>query len=116
MFIKTLLLIQILFVTYFILLPGASLLPDVTYVHIVLATSLNSLPHSVLDGGPSSPRKWTYEDPSKPMTYQHAPRQRVHKYTMSFGDAILYLSRLTSFLNTFKCSSNTSCQVILIQT
>ena len=72
MFIKTLLLVQILFVTYFILLQGASLLPDVlvTYVHIVLATSLNSLPHSVLDGGPSSPRKWTYEDPSKPMTYQ----------------------------------------------
>ena len=34
------------------------------------------------------------------MTYQHAPRQRVHKYTMSFGDAILYLSRLISFLNT----------------
>ena len=30
MFIKTLLLVQILFVTYFILLPGASLLPDVT--------------------------------------------------------------------------------------
>ena len=54
--------------TYFILLPGVSLLPDVTYVHIVLATSLISLPHSVLDGGP---RKWTYEDPRKPMTYQH---------------------------------------------
>ena len=100
MFIKTLLLVQILFVTYFILLPGASLLPDVTYVHIVLATSLISLPHSVLDGGP---RKWTYEDPSKPMTYQHAPRQRVHMYTMSFGDAFIYLSRLTSFLNTIKC-------------
>jgi len=100
-------------VTHFILLPGASLLPDVTYVHNVLATSLISLLHTVLDGGP---RKWTYEDPSKPMTYQHAPRQRVHKYTMSFGDAILYLSRLKSFLNTFKCSSNTSCQVILIQT
>ena len=82
MFIKTLLLVQILFVTYFILLPGASLLPDVlvTYVHIVLATSLSliSLLHTVLDGGP---RKWTYEDPSKPMTYQHAPRQRVHMYT-----------------------------------
>ena len=72
MFIKTLLLVQILFVTYFILLPGASLLTDVIYVHIVLATSLISLLHSVLDGGP---RKWTYEDPSKPMTYQHAPRQ-----------------------------------------
>ncbi len=71
------------------LLPGASLLPDVIYVHIVLATSLISLLHTVLDGGPS-----------KPMTYQHAPRQRVHKYTMSFGDAILYLSRLKSFLNT----------------
>jgi hypothetical protein len=95
--IKTLLLVQIWFGTYFILLPGASLLPDVTYVHIVLATSLISLLHTVLDGGP---RKWTYEDPSKPMTYQHAPRQRVHKYTMSFGDAILYLSRLKSFLNT----------------
>ncbi len=80
---------------------------------LVLATSLISLLHTVLDGGP---RKWTYKDPSKPMTYQHAPRQRVHKYTMSFGDAILYLSRLKSFLNTFKCSSNTSCQVILIQT
>jgi hypothetical protein len=78
MFIKTLLLAQMLFVTYFILLPGASLLPDVTYVHIVLATSLINLLHSVLDGGP---RKWTYEDPSKPMTYQHAPRQRVHMYT-----------------------------------
>jgi hypothetical protein len=78
MFIKTCLLVQISFVTYFILLPGASLLPDVTYVHIVLATSLICLLHSVLDGGP---RKWTYEDPSKPMTYQHAPRQRVHMYT-----------------------------------
>ncbi len=48
--------------TYFILLPGASLLSDVTYVHDVLATSLISLLHTVLDGGP---RKWTYEDPSK---------------------------------------------------
>jgi hypothetical protein len=79
---------------------------------IVLATSLISLLHTVLDGGP---RKWTYWDPSKPMTYQHAPRHRVHKYTMSFGDAILYLSRFKSFLNTFKCLSNTSCQVFLIQ-
>ncbi len=66
--IKTLLLVQIWFGTYFILLPGASVLPDVTYVSIVLATSLISLLHTVLDGGP---RKWTYEDPSKPMTYQH---------------------------------------------
>ncbi len=66
--IKTLLLVQICFETYFILLPGASLLPDVTYVHNVLATSLIRLLHSVLDGGP---RKWTHEDPSKPMTYQH---------------------------------------------
>ncbi len=58
--------------THFILLPGASLLPDVTYdVHNVLATSLISLLHTVLDGGP---RKWTYEDPSKPMTYQHSVR------------------------------------------
>ncbi len=65
--IKTLLLVQIRFVTHFILLPGASLLPDVTYVHNVLATSLISLLHTVLDGGP---RKWTYEDPIKPMTYQ----------------------------------------------
>ncbi len=24
--------------------------------------------HTVLDGGP---RKWSYEEPSKPMTYQH---------------------------------------------
>jgi hypothetical protein len=63
----TFLLVQIWFETYFILLPGASLLPDVTYVHIVLATSLISLLHTVLDGGP---RKWTYEYPSKPMTYQ----------------------------------------------
>ena len=70
MFIKTLLLVQIVFVTYFILLPGASLLPDVTYVHIVLATSLISLLHTVLDGGP---RKWTYEDPNKPMTYSIFP-------------------------------------------
>ncbi len=71
MLIKTLLLVQILFVTYFILLPGASLLPDVTYVHIVLATSLITLLHSVLDGGPrNTTRKWTYEDPSRPMTYQ----------------------------------------------
>ncbi len=49
----------------------------------------------VLGSGPLS-----FEDPSKPMTYQHPPRQRVHKYTMSFGDAILYLSRLKSLLNT----------------
>ena len=60
--------------TYFILLPGASLLSDVTYVHNVLATSLISLLHTVLDGGP---RKWTYEDPSKPMTYQHQYDQIV---------------------------------------
>ncbi len=59
--------------TNFILLPGASLLPDVAYVHIVLATSLISLLHPVLDGGP---RKWTYEDPSKPMTYQQQWRAR----------------------------------------
>ena len=44
--IKTLLLVQIWFVTNFILLPGASLLPDVTYVHNVLATSLISLLHT----------------------------------------------------------------------
>ncbi len=38
-------------------------------MYIVLATSLISLLHTVLDGGP---RKWTYdyEDPSKLMTYQ----------------------------------------------
>ncbi len=65
MFIKTLLLVQIQFEAYFILLLGASLLPDVTYVHnvLVLATSLTSL---LLLSGPMS-----YEDPSKPMTYQH---------------------------------------------
>ena len=43
---------------------------------IVLATSLISLSllHTVLDGGP---RKWTFEfeDPSKPMTYQHISQQ-----------------------------------------
>ena len=54
--------------TIFILfLPGASLLSDVTYVvHNVLATSSSSISllHTVLDGGP---RKWTYEDPSKPI-------------------------------------------------
>ncbi len=56
-------------------------------------------------------------DPNQPMTYQHAPRHRVHQYqyTMSFGDANLYLSRLGSFLDTYKCPSNKWCQVFMIQ-
>ncbi len=41
----------------------------------VLGMLLISLLHLVLDGGP---RKWSNEEPSKPMTYQHAPRYRVH--------------------------------------
>jgi hypothetical protein len=35
---------------------------------LVLGMLLISLLHTVLDGGP---RKWSYEEPSKPMTYQH---------------------------------------------
>ncbi len=59
---------------FFLLLPGASLLP--TYLcTLVLGMTSVSLLHTVLDGGP---RKWFYEEPSKPMTYQHAPRHRVH--------------------------------------
>ncbi len=55
----------------FLLLPGASLLP--TYLcTLVLGMLLVSLLHTVLDGG--GPRKWSYEEPSKPMTYKHAPR------------------------------------------
>ncbi len=61
---------------FYSFLPGASLLSDVTYVHNVLATSLISLLHTVLDGGP---RKWTYEDPSKPMTYQQDYMLNSHK-------------------------------------
>ena len=47
MFIKTLLLVQILFVTYFILLPGASLLPDVTYGIFVFADLVKLLAQNV---------------------------------------------------------------------
>ena len=48
----------------FLLLPGASLLPTYLYT-LVLGMLLVSLLHTVLDGGP---RKWPYEEPSKPMT------------------------------------------------
>ena len=48
------------------------------YVSIVLATSLISLLHTVLDGGP---RKWTLEDPNKPMTYQQREERKTSDST-----------------------------------
>ena len=41
-----------------------------------------------------------------PMTYQHAPRHRVHKYSCTLDGARYYLSRRDSFLDTLKCQSD----------
>ncbi len=47
---------------------------------------LISLLHTVLDGGP---RYWTYEDPNKPMTYQHMLSAMVTSFVIIHGIDII---------------------------